>query len=76
MMQCHTRSTRIEILSVEDDHNVVNVIAANLHLEWFRVARSKDGREVARSNALLDLSPREHRLALFPMKNAGSVLTH
>ncbi len=63
-------------MSVEDDGNVVNVIAANLHLEWFRVARSKDGCEVAKSNALLDLSPREHRLVLFPMKNAGRVLIH
>jgi hypothetical protein len=76
MMRCHTWSTRIEIPSVEDDDNFVNVIAANLHLEWFRVTRSKDGREVARSNALVDLSLREHRLALFPMKDAGRVLTH
>lgn len=76
MMQCDTWSTRIEILSVEGDDNVVNVIATNLHLEWFRVTRSKDSREVAKSNALVDLSLREHRLILFPMKDAGRVLTH
>jgi hypothetical protein len=58
MMRCHTWSTRIEIPSVEDDDNFVNVIAANLHLEWFRVERSKDVREVAKGNALQDLSPR------------------
>lgn len=75
MMRYHTWSTSIEILSVEDVDDVVYVIATNLQLEWFRVTRSKDGRTVAKSNTLVDLSLRQHRLILFPMKNAGRVLT-
>jgi len=76
MMQCHAWSVSIEILSVEDDDNIAYVIATTLQLEGLSVTRAKDGRKVAKNNALVDLSLTEYPLPPIPMKNAGGVLTH
>lgn len=48
MMQCHTWSVSIEILSVEDDDNIAYVVATTLQLEGLSVTRAKDGRTVAK----------------------------
>jgi hypothetical protein len=66
----------IEVLSIEVDGNIAYVIATNLQLEVLSVTRAKDGRKVAKNNALVDLSLTEYPLPLIPMKNAGGVLTH
>jgi len=42
MMRCHTWSTSIEILSVEDGDDLMPIIAMSLPLECFRVTRSSD----------------------------------